>query len=428
MKRLLSLLLILSLLALSAPLAGAAGEGVAPAPGYAEVYGIRFPFTPSQRTSLYTFEVLDGETVVSKKERVTVTSKQNIFLPMTGQVGVLAQPRAFTLRVTAHPMPGREELDLQTVKLIPFQNEGTCGHLYASGAFMIGEGSESNPYLVSTPAQLNHVRVHMDAHFKQTAHLDMTGVAWAPIAVCKTNSGGVTGTPFHGHYDGDGYTIRNLAVTVTSGSGSCGVFGAIDGVVENLGVVDSSFTILNDRTGDIGTITGGMCGQGRLENCFSVGCTLSSTYLNSDGGGIVGQAIEQSTIQNCYARDISISAGSSASGIMGPGSASITNCYAVPVSLASVNDRPIAGLTASASAPVSGCYYLSDPSWEKGQGVSCTREQLQTPATFAGWDAAVWNLSQGSYPSLKIERPLARTRDYALPQSAETGGEPMLNG
>ena len=44
-----------------------------------------------------------------------------------------------------------------------------------SGGFGGGDGTAENPYLISAAGQLDLVREHLDAHFKLTADLALTG-------------------------------------------------------------------------------------------------------------------------------------------------------------------------------------------------------------------------------------------------------------
>ena len=78
--------------------------------------------------------------------------------------------------------------------------------------FAGGDGTEGNPYQVSTAEQLDNVRNYLDAYFIQTADIDLTeataeggtfyndGSGWSPIGTNRN-------TPFAGSYDGGGHRI-----------------------------------------------------------------------------------------------------------------------------------------------------------------------------------------------------------------------------
>lgn len=115
-----------------------------------------------------------------------------------------------------------------------------------SGGFGGGDGTAENPYLISAAGQLDLVREHLDAHFKLTADLTLTGAdfaeggqfyydgqGWLPI--------GSKSTPFTGVFDGDGHSISGLWMNVREEEsrldGGCqyiGLFGYSQGVIENL--------------------------------------------------------------------------------------------------------------------------------------------------------------------------------------------------
>ena len=48
------------------------------------------------------------------------------------------------------------------------------GQSITAAEFIGGQGTEEAPYLVPTPAQLDNVRNHLDAHFKQVAGIDLS--------------------------------------------------------------------------------------------------------------------------------------------------------------------------------------------------------------------------------------------------------------
>lgn len=58
-----------------------------------------------------------------------------------------------------------------------------------SSDFAGGSGTEDDPYIIMTPAQLNNVRFHLDSHFKLGADIDLfhysDGEGWEPIASRK---------------------------------------------------------------------------------------------------------------------------------------------------------------------------------------------------------------------------------------------------
>lgn len=113
---------------------------------------------------------------------------------------------------------------------------------------------------------------------------------WTPI--------GTYGKPFLGTFDGNNHVVSNLTV---SGFESAGLFGFVgksteskEGKISNLGVDGA------DVKGT--TYAGVIAGQlyGTMEKCWSSGSVKVSGTGTEAGGGLVGTAIDGSTISNCY--------------------------------------------------------------------------------------------------------------------------------
>jgi hypothetical protein len=113
--------------------------------------------------------------------------------------------------------------------------------LAASIPFAVGDGTEANPYQVSTLAELARVGECSgdNIHFKQTADFNLTGTTVVPI--------GTSDRYFKGVYDGNNHKIEGI--TVDSGEES--LFGYVgDGpqrtVIKNLDFA-GTINITNDR-------------------------------------------------------------------------------------------------------------------------------------------------------------------------------------
>lgn len=229
----------------------------------------------------------------------------------------------------------------------------------ASG-FDGGTGTRTDPYLISTPAQLALFRDQVNRGksgicAKQTANLDMGMQDWDPI--------GLTSSGFTGIYDGSGYAIQNLNINryssgTSTGSGKLyggGLFGIVgrSGVVKHInvgGVVSGSGNY--SKNIDVGAICGGNLGT--VEECFST-CNVRDFNVTISGGsgwttigGVVGY--NAGTVRNCYmvgSMDVSVQgSGSTKSvdvgGIVGKqdsASAVLENCYSV-VSIHTNSNRP----------------------------------------------------------------------------------------
>lgn len=201
-----------------------------------------------------------------------------------------------------------------------------AGFLSYNAYSLPGLGTEEDPFLVITKADLDEVRNNLTAFYRQDADINFfltdfqsggifynDGAGWEPIA------GNNTASKFTGSYDGNGKTISNLTIR-RGGMANIGLFGHIgedsDGVtIKNLKLLNVD--IIGGRgTGSlVGRVTGDH--KSRIENCSATG------FLQGDAatGGLVGSNNSSVTnngaaegfrpvIYNCWADvDVSVRAG-----------------------------------------------------------------------------------------------------------------------
>lgn len=225
-----------------------------------------------------------------------------------------------------------------------------------SVSFAGGDGTESNPYQVATPEQLNEVRNHLDAYFIQINDIDLTeataeggifdydGSGWKPIGIDDK-------TAFIGNYDGGGYSVIGLKSNQSDSKITyAGLFGYNRGVIRNLDMVDGTVSLaISSTTTTAYAYAGGIAGynEGTITNCYNAGAVssfssavssaTSTSTANSFAGGIAGS--NSGNITNCCntslvssfstgtASYLTASAHSYAGGIAGENKDSITNCY-----------------------------------------------------------------------------------------------------
>ena len=160
---------------------------------------------------------------------------------------------------------------------------------YASAAendFAGGSGTEKEPYLVETAEHLDNVRNHLNAHFKQTADIDLSGFSkgagWEPIA-CDD-------AVLEGTFNGNGYEIAGLTINRASTNG-VGLFKGLGrkSMVENVTLVNVEITGNN--------ITGGLAGggTGNIENVSVTGEITGGGFT----GGLVGISDGEVFIKAC---------------------------------------------------------------------------------------------------------------------------------
>jgi len=155
--------------------------------------------------------------------------------------------------------------------------------------FANGSGSETDPYLISTSAQLAYLAQQVNGgtsyegkYFRQTANFDLAGKKWTPI--------GNFPNEFKGHFDGDNKEVYDLNVDITGSY--AGLFGNIrNGSVKNVricsGSVKASLYYVGGIVGEFNYST--------MENC-TASVNVSG---NSNVGGLAG-SISGSTVSNCH--------------------------------------------------------------------------------------------------------------------------------
>ena len=208
----------------------------------------------------------------------------------------------------------------------------------AARAQFSGSGTQADPYLVSTAADLttlatkvNNGTGYSGEYFKQTADINMSGIAWAAI--------GTNQNPFYGNYDGNHKTISNLTCSASSGSFG-GLFGKVGNqnntesrTLKNIRLVNCTISSSSNAAGIVATSTncnieccevmgsisgsssvGGIAGEmtgGSIEGCFASG-TVSASGYSSSKGMILGSTTSAPTCSgNTYISTNSVGAGTS---------------------------------------------------------------------------------------------------------------------
>lgn len=151
-----------------------------------------------------------------------------------------------------------------------------------------GDGSASNPYIVSCVEDIEKIRDYVKngnefegVYFKQTQDLDLKKENWEPIG------GDEDDTPFMGTYDGNGHCIKNLYVRKEKGYG--GLFGCLGGQVINL-VIES---------GEINApLCGSIAGKSVGEKAVIANCINKANVEGNEAAGIAGK-FEDGVIANC---------------------------------------------------------------------------------------------------------------------------------
>lgn len=230
------------------------------------------------------------------------------------------------------------------------------------------------------------------AYVQLSNNIDLTGVSYTPI--------GTIAAPANIHLNGKGFTISGMSISASiSGVTAYGLFGAIDGVVDNLTVkgeitytataensyagllcgvglsmaasgvhAEGKITVLHDSAITTAVpVVGGIIGYQKASDYYF--CTVeessaqveidASSEASSIAGGVVGFITSDSdtwgatTVNNSYAKATSIKAGLVAGGVLGFGSyyTSVVNSYAVitTISLSAAKNGMAGGLVGAMS-------------------------------------------------------------------------------
>ncbi len=126
-----------------------------------------------------------------------------------------------------------------------------------------GEGTEANPYLVSSVSDVLAIHNDIDGYYKLTQSIDMSGVEFTPIG--NEHEGAFTGT-----IDGGGYTISNLDIYLPDNK-YVGFVGYLEGTVKNLHIANAN--------------SFGYCYVGGIVGYAGESAIIDNCTLSGDAGG-----------------------------------------------------------------------------------------------------------------------------------------------
>ena len=286
--------------------------------------------------------------------------------------------------------------------------------------FEAGNGTETEPYIIATAAQLDEVRNFPSACFELSKDIDLS-------SYLNSNSSGWTPIKdFAGKFDGKKHTIKGLWISLSS-INNVGLFANIYGYSDNKRAsVSNLFVNISKKGITGGGRVGGICGSlayGNIENCMVTGdisgyqyvggivgyveycevasnisqCASSGNITATKGyvGGILGYYDGTCSIKNCYSIANVKGEGSYSSRVCGIGGPD-ANCYfAGTISGADINYVHPVGSNTS--------YYDSEKTKISGKQGALTTKQMKQQASFQGWDFdKIWTIQEGvDYPKLR---------------------------
>lgn len=228
-----------------------------------------------------------------------------------------------------------------------------------------GSGTTADPYIITTPAQLDNMRMRLHSNFKLGNNIDLSGYlsegglgyekwgtsGWEPIG--KFDNETFEEIPFRGSLDGAGYVVTGLWIDRAWNQSYVGLFGyTMNTAIKNLGLEisdkgvsgssrvgglvgcqsDNNSSITNCYvTGAVtGTLSyiGALVGRqqgGSIENCYTTGTVSGIGSLGYNVGGLVGYQSDGSILKSYTASTVT---GTEIGALVGvQSSGSITDCF-----------------------------------------------------------------------------------------------------
>lgn len=177
--------------------------------------------------------------------------------------------------------------------------------LCSSYGFSGGEGTEENPWLISTPQELASLSQYTgeagagkyfslsnditfsEADFAAGGDFYNEGKLWAPIGTSEND-------PFRGHLNGRNFTISGLKIN-RSGEANVGLFGVISGsTIRDLVIIYASQASSVDYTGGLSAIA-----ESATALNVKVKGSLSTSDTYGDAGGIFGNTRGETVLSSC---------------------------------------------------------------------------------------------------------------------------------
>ncbi|MBI9015819.1 MAG: PASTA domain-containing protein [Phycisphaerae bacterium] len=330
-----------------------------------------------------------------------------------------------------------------------------------------GNGSEANPYQISSAEQLIAMGSYesvFDKHFILVADIDLSAYTFTTAIIAPnifyTNDNDQY-IAFNGSFNGNDHIIRNLNInTLTDADPNndsndyLGLFGktGYDAIIKNLGLEN-----VNIIAGENSEYIGGICGYncGEIHNSFVTG-----NIEGDNSGGICGinygyfafiavnsnysppsSIFEQGIISNCYS-ECDVSNGICKFNDLGI----INNCYTIGAkdyAICEANPAYIfrhtwyedlgfflrpRDVTVNIDSEISSCFWDTESSeaTTSAGGTGLPTAQMQNISTYldAGWDFAglsingtadIWYMPINDYPILRWQDPDADMNFIAVP-------------
>ena len=182
-------------------------------------------------------------------------------------------------------------------------------NISTGAGFTDGNGTEADPYIISTARQLAGLSYLASTggtttykYYKLGGDIDLLDHYWTPIGISDTYY-------FNGSFDGDGYVISGMVVD-SQGLRYAGLFGIIKDEtgetlkISNLGIENSEINVTDSSYAYAGGLVGRFNAFSSpssltITNSYNTG-SVNATGSSASAGGLVGDAPSSLTITNSY--------------------------------------------------------------------------------------------------------------------------------
>ena len=301
--------------------------------------------------------------------------------------------------------------------------DGSPAETYAGGS-----GTQGDPYLVSTAAQLRKAAEEINnkgVYYKLTNDIYLNGnetTDWATfdwenaigLNVWFARWGLDTADQFNGNFDGCGYTVYGIyykGSLENKGGTRCALFPVTgpNAVISNV-IISGSFIQSNYSAGSVigETTSNDAEDKARVSGCYADNTVIVKGYAYA--GGIVGTG-QRTDFSNCgFTGTVSTVTGKNASGIMGNiwSLGTMNNCYAVGYQLsANMNNF----------WPASNIYSTVEETVANVKPTVLTADQMKGTDAIAymAFDRLDWDFRYNDYPV-----PCVRANGYASGTGTES--------
>lgn len=237
--------------------------------------------------------------------------------------------------------------------------------------FCGGDGTQENPFLISNASQFSLItlgrdgRDGRDVYYQLTNDIDFNNQTVASL--------GSDSNAFEGTLDGNGYSVKNIAITSSANTGLFAKIG-VNGTVKNLKL--ENMTVSGSQGGTYTIYAGGIAAknEGIIENCHLANSKIiisrSTSTRGADiytyVGGLAGQCSgSQAMIVGCTITSSRIEGTSARSGDKGNNKDNENNLYVAGITANICDNANIKNCIVEEQSIIKGVATTRDDNWDK---------------------------------------------------------------